>query len=89
LAVDDDHIVSLETGGQHQADNGDIRCPHADHRDFDLFHIFIDNFKRIYNSRQRHCRRPLLFVMPDRDAALFAQRIQDMEALRVFNVFQI
>jgi hypothetical protein len=61
----------------------------ADHGDAHLVRSLAHQLERVDQAGQRDGGRALLVVVPDRDRHLFAQPVQDVEALGLFDIFQV
>ena len=87
IDIEQDHVFWTAAGRQDNARNRGIRRPRAQQHDSNLADFFIGEFQRIEQARQRHARRPLRVVMPNRNVAFFPQRIQHFVAIRLGNIF--
>ena len=75
--------------GKDQPADGDVGRARADESDLDLANLLAHHLERVDQPGQRDACGALLVVVPDGNLALGAQRVQDVEALGLRNVFQV
>ncbi len=66
-----------------------IRRACANERDLHFTNFLADHFQGVDQTSERHRRRALLIVVPDRNFALLAERVKNAKTFRIRNVFEV
>jgi hypothetical protein len=89
FGITHDNILRVNACLDNHVRNADIGCASPHHRNLYRIYALADNLECIDETCKGDGSRPLLVIMPDRDAALPAERVKDAETFRLGNVLKV